>query len=300
MAESVLARRRFRNEPIISRLRAAVQCKPRDTTSHNILSLVQNWVRRVRSLGCRHTRFASARDCGEEDLRSHMHNCGFEYNEIGSAARKTRTHTSARASSQCPTEYSLVRQYLTTMFHLTTVCIALSTTLLAHAAPLVISTLSLPRDLKTSTNQLKSPEDGEQEHSRDLGDPIFTPSRHAPSPEWVYLVAKILAGLAVLSAIFILIFFLYRRRVRGRRRRIGEMMGLGIKRNEIVRVEREQSRSRSRSTHHSKGSTVRSSHKDPKAWRWRTDLESGKVREEKEERGRKGRDRMRWLRAQSI
>jgi hypothetical protein len=57
------------------------------------------------------------------------------------------------------------------------------------------------------------------------------PSQHA----WAYFVAKLLAGLAGLIAIMIIIFWVHRRNVRSRRRRLGVMMGLGIKRDEVLR-----------------------------------------------------------------
>ncbi|KAH8726488.1 hypothetical protein GQ44DRAFT_726057 [Phaeosphaeriaceae sp. PMI808] len=57
------------------------------------------------------------------------------------------------------------------------------------------------------------------------------------SHEYLYLVGKLLAGVAALCAISIFVFWLCRRRIRARRRRIGEMMGLGTKRDEIMRAE---------------------------------------------------------------
>jgi hypothetical protein len=47
-----------------------------------------------------------------------------------------------------------------------------------------------------------------------------------------YLVGKFLAGVAVLCAIIILIYWRWRRKVRAGRRRLGEMMGLRIRTEE--------------------------------------------------------------------
>jgi ATP-dependent Zn protease len=131
-----------------------------------------------------------------------------------------------------------------------------------NAAPIppTSTSASYSHHLKSSSQRARSPDTDRDDELRDVGDPISTVTPHS-SNAWAILVAKLLAGVAILCAIFVLIFFLHRRRVRGRRRRIGEMMGLGIKRNEILDVER---------THARKGKEKRKfSDKDHAAHRWR-------------------------------
>jgi hypothetical protein len=72
--------------------------------------------------------------------------------------------------------------------------------------------------------------------SRDITfDPVnpHQRDRHA----WVLFVAKLLAGVFGLTALIIMVFWLWRRKVRSRRRRLGEMMGLGIKRDAVLVLE---------------------------------------------------------------
>jgi hypothetical protein len=68
--------------------------------------------------------------------------------------------------------------------------------------------------------------------------PSLLSSRHNNPNEhaWAYFVAKLLAGIAGLVAIMIIVFWVHRRQVRARRRRLGRMMGLGIRRDEILRA----------------------------------------------------------------
>jgi hypothetical protein len=163
-----------------------------------------------------------------------------------------------------------------------------------NAAPIppTSTSTSYSHHLKSSSQRARSPDTDRDDESRDVGDPISTVTPHS-SNAWAILVAKLLAGIAILCAIFVLIFFLHRHRVRGRRRRIGEMMGLGLKRNEILDVER---------THARKGKGGRKfSDKDHAAHRWRKgDRETsglemrdeeaviGRREEDEERNGRRG------------
>jgi hypothetical protein len=52
---------------------------------------------------------------------------------------------------------------------------------------------------------------------------------------WAYIIAKLVAGVAGLTALMIIVFWLHRRSVRARRRRLGVMMGLGVQWDEVLR-----------------------------------------------------------------
>jgi hypothetical protein len=138
------------------------------------------------------------------------------------------------------------------------------TALCVNAAPLAITapTTSRPPHLKPINGHFNTTRDHDDDTKPPgLRDPRFPShqTRHTSS-SWVYLIAKILAGLAILCAIFVIVFWLYRRRERGRRRRIGEMMGLGIKRNGILLEERKRNGKKGRRKY---------SHKDHGAHKWR-------------------------------
>jgi ATP-dependent Zn protease len=102
---------------------------------------------------------------------------------------------------------------------------------------------------------------------------------HYDSDQWALLAARILASIAVLTAIFIIIFFLHRRRIRGRRRRIGEMMGLGNKRNEILL---HKASKHYRAASGTSGNSTKS-HPREHAHRWRFSVAGGRQQRDDEE-----------------
>jgi ATP-dependent Zn protease len=137
------------------------------------------------------------------------------------------------------------------MSKLMTLLSMLASVALVHAVPITSRTLLATTTcattsltpLPTTRSHLNSLDDETRETNKLMKDfkdnenilnsAIQRPP-HYDTDQWALLAARILASIAVLTAVFIIIFFLHRRRVRGRRRRIGEMMGLGIKRNEIL------------------------------------------------------------------
>lgn len=114
---------------------------------------------------------------------------------------------------------------------------------LLHAAPLPrlndeqlshhASLLSTLVSRNPSITARDSDDDKDDDHKNGISRIIASAASHS-SDHWAYLVAKILAGLAGLCALFIIIFFLHRHKVRSRRRRLGEMMGLGRMRNKVL------------------------------------------------------------------
>ncbi|KAF2023505.1 hypothetical protein EK21DRAFT_118701 [Setomelanomma holmii] len=134
--------------------------------------------------------------------------------------------------------------------------------------------------------RIKSLSDDEDDNvDQQLSDSLVK-ARERKSDEWAYLVGKLLAGVAILTAIILLLFWLWRRNVRARRRRLGEMMGLGIKRNEVLRVgmkERKKLRMGWMGRHVGRGVKVEGK------GRWKGD-DVGKAEEGQGNEGGKGRE----------
>lgn len=64
---------------------------------------------------------------------------------------------------------------------------------------------------------------------------LFAPAPSPRSHTYASFLASLITGTAILAAIFVLVFWLCRHRVRARRRRLGEMMGLAGWRDGILR-----------------------------------------------------------------
>jgi hypothetical protein len=131
------------------------------------------------------------------------------------------------------------------------VWLLLPSAVLVNATPIIPRTTSMtdtgaatsPRSLTITRSLLEDPKNqthgpyklmNGKDGNSDILNSAFERPPHYDSDQWALLAAKIVASIAALIVIFIIVFFLHRRHIRGRRRRIGEMMGLGIKRNEML------------------------------------------------------------------
>jgi hypothetical protein len=109
----------------------------------------------------------------------------------------------------------------------------LPSSLLVNAAAIPLTTILHSTTLLTTRTISKDDDDDNRPDDNQLNQHLSAPPQNA-TDNWVRLAGEILAGVFALIAIFIIVFFLHRRHVRGRRRRLGEMMGLGVKRNEVL------------------------------------------------------------------
>jgi hypothetical protein len=109
----------------------------------------------------------------------------------------------------------------------------LPSSLLVNAAAIPLTTILHSTALLTTRTISKNDDDDNLPDDNQLNQHLSAPPQHA-ADHWVRLAGEILAGVFALIAIFIIVFFLHRRHVRGRRRRLGEMIGLGVKRNEVL------------------------------------------------------------------